>query len=622
MKKNNLLLFFVFVSISISAQSIDTKGADKLVESHDYVQAVQDYQALIEKGNTDPYVMKQLGDCYYYMNNTVDAEKWYDQALNTKQDPETYYRYAQILKSNGKYAESNAQMKTFAALMPNDKRAKEFNDNPNYLAKLIGIKTGFTVSKISVNSDRSDFGAILHNDMLYFASARNESNKIYGWNNEPFLDIYQSAYNADGTYADATPVVDLNSKFHEGPVSVTKDGNVIYFSSESFKDKLFISDKVQKLRFGQVNLFKATNENGKWVNTVALSFNSKSYSTGNPSIDKEGKTLYFASNMPGSIGGTDLWKVAVNDDGTFGIPENLGNSINTTGDENFPFITDDNILYFSSNGITGFGGLDIFSVDLNSGGIPKNVGQPINSTKDDFAFTLNKEKNIGYISSNRSGIDHIYSAVPICYSQIAAVVKNSKTADVLVNSRVAVLDENKVVLDKQLSNDRGEVLFNVECQKGYTVEVYKDGFISNKTSIAKTTSGMFTVEVSLEPVDVIVTEIEIILSPIYFEFNKSSITKQSAEELDKLVYVMSQNEDLIIYAKSHTDSSGEDDYNMSLSERRANSTVKYIISKGISSERISGKGFGESELKVNCGVDCTEDEHALNRRSEFIIVKK
>jgi outer membrane protein OmpA-like peptidoglycan-associated protein/tetratricopeptide (TPR) repeat protein len=622
MKKNNLLLFFVFVSISISAQSIDTKGADKLVESHDYVQAVQDYQALIEKGNTDPYVMKQLGDCYYYMNNTVDAEKWYDQALNTKQDPETYYRYAQILKSNGKYAESNAQMKTFAALMPNDKRAKEFNDNPNYLAKLIGIKTGFTVSKISVNSDRSDFGAILHNDMLYFASARNESNKIYGWNNEPFLDIYQSAYNADGTYADATPVVDLNSKFHEGPVSVTKDGNVIYFSSESFKDKLFISDKVQKLRFGQVNLFKATNENGKWVNTVALSFNSKSYSTGNPSIDKEGKTLYFASNMPGSIGGTDLWKVAVNDDGTFGIPENLGNSINTTGDENFPFITDDNILYFSSNGITGFGGLDIFSVDLNSGGIPKNVGQPINSTKDDFAFTFNKEKNIGYISSNRSGIDHIYSAVPICYSQIAAVVKNSKTADVLVNSRVAVLDENKVVLDKQLSNDRGEVLFNVECQKGYTVEVYKDGFISNKTSIAKTTSGMFTVEVSLEPVDVIVTEIEIILSPIYFEFNKSSITKQSAEELDKLVYVMSQNEDLIIYAKSHTDSSGEDDYNMSLSERRANSTVKYIISKGISSERISGKGFGESELKVNCGVDCTEDEHALNRRSEFIIVKK
>jgi outer membrane protein OmpA-like peptidoglycan-associated protein/tetratricopeptide (TPR) repeat protein len=622
MKKNNLLLFFVFVSISISAQSIDTKGADKLVESHDYVQAVQDYQALIEKGNTDPYVMKQLGDCYYYMNNTVDAEKWYNQALNTKQDPETYYRYAQILKSNGKYAESNAQMKTFAALMPNDKRAKEFNDNPNYLTKLIGIKTGFTVSKISVNSDRSDFGAILHNDMLYFASARNESNKIYGWNNEPFLDIYQSAYNADGTYADATPVVDLNSKFHEGPVSVTKDGNVIYFSSESFKDKLFISDKVQKLRFGQVNLFKATNENGKWVNTVALSFNSKSYSTGNPSIDKEGKTLYFASNMPGSIGGTDLWKVAVNDDGTFGIPENLGNSINTTGDENFPFITDDNILYFSSNGITGFGGLDIFSVDLNSGGIPKNVGQPINSAKDDFAFTFNKEKNIGYISSNRSGIDHIYSAVPICYSQIAAVVKNSKTADVLVNSRVAVLDENKVVLDKQLSNDRGEVLFNVECQKGYTVEVYKDGFISNKTSIAKTTSGMFTVEVSLEPVDVIVTEIEIILSPIYFEFNKSSITKQSAEELDKLVYVMSQNEDLIIYAKSHTDSSGEDDYNMSLSERRANSTVKYIISKGISSERISGKGFGESELKVNCGVDCTEDEHALNRRSEFIIVKK
>jgi outer membrane protein OmpA-like peptidoglycan-associated protein/tetratricopeptide (TPR) repeat protein len=622
MKKINLLLFFVFISISISAQSINTKVADKLVESHDYVQAVQEYLALTEKGNSDTYVMKQLGDCYYYINNTFDAEKWYGQAIKTKQDPEIYYRYGQMLKSNGKYAESNEQMKTFTVLKPNDKRAQEFNENPNYLAGLMGIKKDFTVNKISVNSERSDFGAILYDDILYFASARNESNKIYGWNNEPFLDIYQSTYNADGTYADATPVRELNSRFHEGSVSITKDGSVIYFSSESFKDKLFVNDKVNKLRFGQVNLFKASNEKGKWVNAVALPFNSKSYSTGNPSIDKEGKTLYFASNMPGSLGGTDLWKVTVNADGTFGIPENLGNSVNTAGDENFPFITDDNILYFSSNGITGFGGLDIFSVDLNAGGTPKNIGQPINSAKDDFAFTFNKEKNIGYISSNRSGIDHIYSALPICNSQIATVIKNSKVGVPVVNSRVVVLDENMVVLDKQLSNDRGEVLFNVKCQKGYTVEVYKDGFVSNKTSVAKTGSGMVTVDVSLEPVDVIVTETEIILKPIYFENNRSGITEQAAEELDKLAYVMSQNEDLIIYAKSHTDSRGKDDYNMDLSERRANSTIQYIISKGISADRISGKGFGESELKVDCGLKCTEDEHALNRRSEFMIVRK
>lgn len=621
MKKINLILLFVFVSISVSAQNIDTKVADKLVESYDYVQAVQKYLALIEKGNSDPYVMKQLGDSYYAMNNTIEAEKWYAQAIKTKQASEIYYRYGQVLKSNGKYTESNTQMKIFADLIPSDKRAKEFTDNPNYLARLKGIDPVFQINKLSINSDRSDFGAFLSNNTLYFASARNESNKIYSWNNEPYLDIYQSTYNTDGSYSEPVSVGELNSRFHEGPVSISNDGNSIYFSSESFKDELFVNDKVHKLRFGQVNLYKATNENGKWSNPLPLSFNSKSYSTGNPSIDKEGKFLYFASNMPGSIGGTDLWKVSINNDGTYGVPENLGNSINTIGDENFPFINDENILYFSSNGLTGFGGFDIFSVDLKNGVKPNNLGEPINSSKDDFAFSFNTEKNIGYISSNRSGIDHIYSASPICKSQIETIVKNSKTGALIVNSRVALLDSNKVVLENKLSDDQGRVLFEVECKKGYAVEVYKDGFISNKSAIAKTDSGLFSVAVSLEPIDVVVTDTEIILKPIYFENNRSNITSQAAEELDKLVYVMSQNKDLVIFAKSHTDSRGKDDYNMDLSERRAHSTVQYIISKGISADNITGKGYGESELKINC-VKCTEEEHALNRRSEFIIVKK
>jgi outer membrane protein OmpA-like peptidoglycan-associated protein len=622
MKKINVVLFFVFVSISISAQSIVTKVADKLVESHDYIQAVHEYLALIEKGNSDPYVMKQLGDCYFNINNTVDAEKWYGLVIKSKQNPETYYRYGQVLKSNGKYVESNVQMNSFAALVPNDERAKGFNENPKYLADLMDIEKKFVIDRISVNSDRSDFGAVLYNDKLYFASARNEDNKIYGWNNEPFLDLYRCTYNADGTYTEPSPLVELNTRFHEGPVSVTKDGSEIYFSSESFNEKLFVNDKANKLRFGQVNLFKATNIEGKWSNIVALPFNSKSYSTGNPSVDREGETLYFASDMPGSFGGSDLWKVAVNADGSFGTPVNLGDSINSTEDENFPFVTDDNVLYFSSNGLTGFGGLDIFSVDLNNVEAPKNIGQPINSEKDDFGFTFNKDKNIGYISSNRSGIDHIYSAAAICKSQIKVVVKDSKTGLASINSRVAVLEMNKMVLDKQLSNDLGEVLFDVECQKGYTVEAYKDGFITNKMSIAKTASGMVTVAIALEPIDVIVTETEIILKPIYFEYNKSGITKQAAEELDKLVYVMSENKELIIYVKSHTDSRGNDDYNMNLSERRSNATVQYVISKGISNGRISGKGLGESELKVSCVDDCTEEEHGLNRRSECIIIKK
>lgn len=621
MKKNTLLLFFVLVGISLSAQNKDTKNADKLFESYDYFKAAQEYLALVEKGNSDTYVSKQLGDSYYYMRNTMEAEKWYAKAVQIKQDPETYYRYAQMLKSNGKYTEADAQMKTFAALVPDDQRAKQFNENPDYLSKLLNREKLYVVDKISVNSERSDFGAILYGDVLYFASARNENNKIYSWNNEPFLDIYQATYNAADSYSEPVAVDELNSRFHEGPVTMTKDGSVVYFSSESFKDKLFVKDKTHKLKFGQVSLYKAVKENGKWGVVTPLPFNSKSYSMGNPSIDKDGKVLYFASNMPGSVGGTDIWKVTVNSDGTFGAPENLGNKINTAGDENFPFVTEDAILYFSSNGLTGFGSLDVFSVDLNKDQEPYNIGKPVNTEKDDFAFTFNKDKNIGYLSSNRSGVDHIYSSIPICKGEILSVVKNAKTGKLLANSRVVILDSMNTILDTQTSNENGEVLYKVECQKPYTIEVFKDGYVSKSFPVAKIKEGKITVDAVIDPVEVIVTEIEIILKPIYFEYNKSNITKKGAAELDKLVYVMSQNDKLRIYVKSHTDSRGTDEFNLDLSERRANSTVAYIVSKGISVDKITGKGFGESEFKVDCQDKCTDDEHALNRRSEFMIIK-
>ncbi len=607
--------------MSLVAQNKNTKKADQLFERYEYVQAAQEYIALTKNGNADTYVSKQLGDCYYNMYNTTEAEKWYAKAVETKQDDETYYRYAQMLKSNGKYAEANSQMKVFSTMMPNDQRAVEFSKNPDYLPQLIANEKRFDIGKIAINSEKSDFGAALYGDVLYFASARNETNKIYGWNNEPFLDIYQSNYNVDGTYSIPIPVEELNSKFHEGPVSITKDGNVIYFSSESFKDKLFQKDKAKNLKFGQVNLYKANKVNGKWGTIIPLPFNSKNFSTGNPSIDKEGKNLYFASNMPGSIGGTDIWKVKVDSNGTYGTPENLGNKINTVGDENFPFISDDNILYFSSNGLTGFGGFDVFSVDLNSSEEPSNLGNPVNTEKDDFAFTYNKEKKIGYVSSNRSGVDHIYSAIPVCKAQILTVVKVMKTGQLLSNARVVIVDEMGNTLDTKITNEKGEASYKVDCQKPYGIEVYKDGFVSKSFPVAKIKEGQVIIDAAINPIEVIVTETEIILNPIYFEFNKSNITKQGAAELDKLVYVMSQNDKLIIFIKSHTDSRGSDVYNLDLSDKRAKSTIQYIISKGISPDKISGKGYGKSEPKVNCQDNCTDEEHAMNRRSEFMIIK-
>ncbi|GIZ10434.1 cell envelope biogenesis protein OmpA [Flavobacterium sp. UMI-01] len=622
MKKNTLLLFFVLLIVTVSAQNKDTKTADNLFDRYEYVKAIQEYLFLTQKGISDGYVCRRLGDSYYNIYNTIEAENWYAKAIQSKQDAETYYRYAQILKSNQKYKESNEQMKVFATMNPKDERAVAFLKNPDYLPKLIDINKLFEIEKLEINSkDKSDFGALLYGNTLYFASSRNENNAVYGWKNEPFLDIYQSNYNEDGSFGSPSLVGDLNTKYHEGPVSITADGNTIYFSSESFKDNLFVKDKVKKLKIGQVNLFKAIKVNGKWTNITPLPFNSKEYSTSNPSISSDGKTLYFSSNMPGSIGGIDIWKVAVNDDGSYGNPENLGSTINTVGDESFPFISEDRQLYFASNGLIGFGGFDVFSADLDKNGMPHNIGKPVNSEKDDFAFTFNKEKNIGFVSSNRTGNDHIYKSVPVKSSQILTIVTNSITKNLLPEVKVVILDEYNNVLSTKYTDASGEVSYDVDSNTNYKIEAHKDGFVYQSVQVNKFKDAKAIVKINLEPIESIVKDNEIALNPIYFEFDKNNITREGAAELDKLVYLMNKNQNLVIAVKSHTDSRGSNKYNENLSERRAVSTVQYVISKGIPSDRISGKGFGESQLKINCNV-CTEEEHAVNRRSEFIIMKK
>lgn len=622
MKKITILLLLVLTSISLGAQNKDTKNADELFVRYEYTSAATEYLSLVEKGKADPYVYKQLAECYFSMGNSTDAALWYAKAVETSQGAETYFNYAQVLKSNGKYLESDKQMRVFAGMLPSDERAIEFKNNPDYLTKLKNIEKLFDVNRISVNSEKSNFGAVQYGNTLYFASAREGATKIYGWNNEPFLDLYQSTYNDnDGTYSDPTTVSELNTVYHEGPLTMSKDGKTIFFSSESFNDKLFVRDNVKKLKFGQVSLYKATNDNGKWTNITPLPFNSKEYSSGNPSLSNDGKTLYFASNMPGSVGGTDIWKVTVNEDGTYGSPENMGNKINTVGDENFPFISEEGLLYFASNSLIGFGGLDVFYVNPTTGETPQNMGSPVNTSKDDFSFSFNKEKNIGYLSSNRAGADNIYNTIPVCKSELLTIVKNSKTSAFVPNSRVVFLDADKNAIDTKFTNEMGEALFKGECSKQFTMEVYKDGFVTKSLPMTAIGKDKRAIEVAIDPIEMTVTETEIMLNPIYFDYNKSKITKQGAAELDKLAYVMSQNNNIVIFVRSHTDTRGTDDYNINLSEKRAKSTIKYIISKGISANRISGQGFGESEVKVDCKDNCTEEEHALNRRSEFMIVK-
>jgi len=621
MKNLYIALSFVVISITVSAQNKNTKIADKLFARFEYVDAVKEYQKLIENGKTDPYVYKQLADANYNMFNSAEAIKWYKKATETQQDAETYYRYAQMLKAEGKYDDANKQMKKFAAAAPSDLRAKAFNENPNYIPSLLDKTKLFDVKSSEISSDKSDFGAVLYDNSLYFASARNGARKNYGWTDEPFLDIYKADYNTDGTITNASPVTELNSKWHDGPITISADGKTAYFSSESYKEKQSSpKDKKANAKYSQVYLFSATKNGDSWGTPSSLPFNDKSFSNSNPSLSRDGKTLYFSSNRPSSMGGTDIWKVAVNADGTYGEPQNLGVKVNTEGNESFPFIADDNkTLYFASSGKQGFGGLDVYQIDLTNGEAT-NLGKPVNTEKDDFAFTFNESKKIGFISTNRSGNDDIFIVNPICAVDVLIVVTNAKTGDILANASVSILDDKKNVIATQMSNAKGEVSYKVECDRAYVVQASKDGFEGNTFAVTKSKGPKAKVDAALQPIDVIVTETEIILKPIYFEYDKSNITQEGAFELDKLVQVMKNNDKMVILAKSHTDSRGSDKYNLTLSERRAKSTVQYIISKGIDASRISGKGMGELEPKEVCNP-CTEAQHALNRRSEFLIVK-
>lgn len=616
----------MLATVAVTAQSKYTKTADKHFSRFEYVEAAEEYLEVVEKGKADGYVYKQLADSYYNVFNYTEAIKWYDKAVAAGgADAETHYRYAQMLKAAGRYEEANKQMREFASMMPSDQRAVLFMKDPNYLPKLRNQSKLFDEKKLDINSDKySSFGPVLTDDnTLYFTSARNEARKTYGWNEQPYLDLYMSTRNANGSFSEPVPVEGVNSKWHDGPAAVTADGKTMYFASESFKEsKQWEKDKEANAKIGQVYLYTSTKQGDSWSEPKPVPFNDKRWSTGNPAISKDGKTLYFTSDREGTMGDTDIWKVEVKGNNTFGEPVNLGNKINTEGRENFPFITEDDKLYFASNGRPGFGGYDLYVIDLKNKGEAMNLGMPVNSPQDDISFSFNKSKEMGYFASNRTGVDQLYSATPVCGVEAIVMVKDAETGKPLAAAKVSILDDKGNVIETRSAGADGKVVYNVDCDREYTVQVSSEGYENNSFPIEKTHGGTVNISADMNPIQKIVTPTEVVLNDVYFEFDKSNITKEAAFELDKLVEAMKANPEMVIMVKAHTDNRGSDRYNQALSNRRAKSTVQYVISKGIAKERISGEGYGESQPKVNCGANCTEAEHAQNRRSEFLIVKK
>lgn len=625
----SIFIITLLSSAILTAQSNETKRADKHFNKYEFVEAATDYLKLVTDGKANTYVYSQLAESYFNVFNTVEAEKWYAIALETSSEPEMVYNYSQMLKANGKYEESNTQLDLFASMRPADHRATAFRENPNYLPKILEKGKRFNVQNLAINSEVSDFGGTLKNGKLYITSARNSNRKTYGWNEEPFLDIYTAYVNDDGEFQ--TPSIieqNINTKYHEGTVSFSPDGNTMYFSRESFYEKVYERDSITKYKISVLNLYKSINQEGQWSEAEALSLNGDSYSVKNPSVSADGKTLYFASDKTGGYGNFDIYSAPIDENGSVGDATNLGQKLNTEGQEMFPFISANNTLYFSSNGHLGLGGLDVFFAKIVDGkvGPIRNVGIPVNGNADDFAFSINEETEEGFVSSNREGgvgSDDIYSIKkiqPICDVLVSVTVKDHKTGLILVGAAVSIQDADGNIFGTKTSNTEGVVEYIIECNIDTKLVGSKIDYESGFTLVAGTSEEEVSTDLILTPIDEIILANKVILNPIYFDFDKSNINAQAAFELDKLVQLMNKYKSIVLSAESHTDSRGSASYNLSLSERRAMTTAQYVISKGIDASRITGEGKGETMPSVDCGGRCTEEEHQLNRRSEFLIL--
>ena len=634
--KNIIYILFAICTLQVGlAQESKIKKANEDFFNFDYIDARKIYLSVVEDGYSSAQVYKKLGDTYYFNSEYADAATWYLKLVDTypnEVESEYYYRAAQSLKSIGKLEESKSlmekYMETSGATYPNW-------DTYQYLASTQDNQ--YQVKNITDGMNGSDFGPSYYGDKIVFASSSidTEGSKIHDWNGLPYLDLFEAEIDENGQLKNIQKLEgDINSPYHESSAVFTKDGKTIYFTRNNYING---KKKRGKERLVTLKIYRASlQEDGTWGNVVELPFNEDSYSTAHPALNPEENRLYFSSNRNGSLGASDIWYVDILGNGNYGQPVNLGSKINTKQRESFPFISKTGDLYFASDGHTGLGGLDIFVVSLNETGpypTVTNLKKPINSNLDDFGYVMDETGKIGYISSNRFGdqgssSDDILAFTADCKITIQGMVTDAKTGAPLQGSDVVLLDSSSKVVAQKVVDANGRYDFGplADCNDQYAVRAsFAEKEYEPSEKVVQTQSGVDSMEVNLQltPPDCPVEDLgcRLDLQPIYFDFDKHNIRPDAEVELAKILNAMEEYPQLNIHIESHTDSRGNDDYNMQLSERRAKSTLEWLVSKGIDRNRSSAKGYGESQLINNCsnGVNCSQEEHQLNRRSMFII---
>ncbi len=742
-KKRLLLSILLVTTLTVFSQTGKLHKADKYYEKLSYFKAIELYSELIGSEVDGPFLKAKLAYSYYNIGDMKNAADNYTKAFASESNlaSDHYFYFAQALKQEGNYSESDKWMAKFHELTKSDQRGTSYASNTTYLDQIKKEGNHFEIKSVTFNSEFSDFGGYSLNKTgkLYFiTSRRNKAVKqSWSWNGKTFLDIY--AFNeADSN--EINPKLfskKVNTKYHEGPICFTIDESRVYFTRNNIaKGKA----KRDSLGIQNIKLYTAqVNNEGKWFNEKELAINSRYFSVGHPTISLDGKTLFFVSDMPGGFGGADIYKAEILADGNLGTPINLGETINTEGKEMFPWISPDGLLFFASDGFIGLGGLDVFVAKIEKDGTIKkklNTGEGINSQRDDFGLIFKKDAKSGYFSSNREGglgEDDIYAfklTRPFQFSiELKGIVIDNLTKQFIAAAKVYLKNENGSVIDSTIADESGAYLFNIEFNQSYTIEALKNNYFENSVAVStidfkentlqqdvvldkntgiflyglikdaksqqviedvlvtikdkqtgntifagKTSQiGDFTIglpntklkdklaysitlekegyltkthdfsyviktagiikvtdlmNVSMNKVDVGIDLATIInIKPIYFDYGKYAIRKDAAIELDKIVKIMKENPKMEIELGSHTDCRGSIASNDYLSNNRATASANYIKERIPNPERIYGKGYGESKLKVNCPCEgtvkstCPETEHQKNRRTEFIIMK-
>lgn len=740
MMKNGLFYIFSLLTCMVYAQNGKLEKADSYYARIAYSEAANLYEELIDSEVDSPKMRSKLANCYFQIGESLKAEEYYASVVSTKEvTSEDVYNYAQSLKENGKYNESDTWMKTFHSIVADDSRGKEFASNPTYLEAIEAQGAYFSVAHLAINTKHTEFGGYpTPGNKVYLVSNRKKRiavQRFHSFNNKKFLDLYSGSVK-NGTIEDLNyESRNVNKKYHEGPLTFSPNGDRVYFTRNNMSSGKNRRDgnDIQNLKI----YYATVDAEGAWSNEKELAINSKDYSVGHPTISADGKTLYFASDMPGGHGGVDIYKMEIFEDGTFGDAKNLGTEINTEGQEMFPWVSKEGLLFFASDGHLGLGGLDVFVMLVKKDGSFQklmNLGKPVNSAKDDFGLILNSDNLTGYFSSNRdggSGDDDIYSFQllrPLKSSLIlkglisdkrsllplpGAIVElrdasglvisstkadengaysfelepdldylvfaqNQKYFDNQVNFTTKNLDNSVEELEKNLALDKdpglslyalvtdaktkqklegvsmkitdnmtgqseiittdanGDYLRPLNDKKlddrgSYNFSLTKEGYIPKTVTYNALfdKEGVYNVHSSLDlTLDPMVSDLSelIEINPINFDLGKWNIRDDAKKELDKIVEIMNKYPEMQVELGSHTDCRASKAFNMSLSDKRAKASAKYIQSKITNPTRIYGKGYGESKLLNGCECedaiksDCSEAEHEKNRRTEFKVI--